>query len=71
MLINIFKSDNSKLACNANGQPLFRISMMKMNIDMVERKLGIKSSNIPNNNVTEETLQMAGEMFTYLNLCSL
>ena len=44
-------------------------SYIKDNIDFVEEKLNLHITITPNKNVSDETLQFAAKLFTYLNYC--
>ena len=44
-------------------------SLIKANIDQMEEKLKLNAHNMVFNNVTEETLNTAAEMFTFLSFC--
>ena len=43
--------------------------LLKKNNDKIEERLNMNTSYIPLANITEETLQMSGRYFTYLNFC--
>ena len=42
---------------------------VKSNIDYFAKELKLDPSSIPNNRVSYQTLEVAGEVFTYLNYC--
>ena len=52
-----------------NVDPLLFDKYIKDNIDIVEEKLIVNATTTPNIDVTNETLQLAAELFTYLNYC--
>ena len=58
-------SRSFKLKCNY----LLEIDMIRMNNDLLESLLGMKGGSHPMEDVTKETLNTAGKMFTYMNLC--
>ena len=52
-----------------SDQPLLYFGYIKNNIDVVEEKLKLNIERDPNKNVSDETLQFAAKLFTYLNYC--
>ena len=58
-------SRSFKLKCN----DLLEIDMIRINNDLLESLSGMKGGSHPMEDVTKETLNTAGEMFTYMNLC--
>ena len=68
-LTDLYQFEKTKPECNYHNT-LFSNEIIKKNNDFIESKLGIKANTKTMENITKETIQSAGEMFTYLNLCS-
>ena len=48
---------------------LFSDEILALNMELIEKELGLNTTDDFNNKVSNETLEIAGEMFIYLNLC--
>ena len=67
-VMNVFTQED--IECSKDSDCiLFTEKMLKKNNFMMETKLGMTSNYKILENVKKETLQLAAEMFTYLNFC--
>ena len=66
--MNVFTQEDIECSKDSNCI-LFTEKMLKKNNFMMETKLGMTSNYKILENVKKETLQLAAEMFTYLNFC--
>ena len=48
---------------------LFSDDILALNIELIEKELDLNTTDDFNDKVSNETLEIAGEMFIYLNLC--
>ena len=64
-------SEHSDLDCNSDSDKALLLSDKNIlnNINSLAAELKLNMTSIPNRNVSKETLQIAVEMFTYLNYC--
>lgn len=64
-------SEHSDLDCNSDSDKALLLSDKNIlnNINSLAAELKLNMTSIPNRNVSKETLQIAVEMFTYLNIC--
>ena len=67
-VMNVFTQEDIECSKDSNCI-LFTEKMLKKNNFMMETKLGMTSNYKILENVKKETLQLAAEMFTYLNFC--
>ena len=64
-------SEHSDLDCNSDSDKALLLSDKNIlnNINSLAAELKLNMTLIPNRNASKETLQIAVEMFTYLNIC--
>ena len=58
----------SEGGCNANADGMYN-DKVTANVQEVENKLNVKSSELKLGDITNENLENAGKMFVYLNMC--
>ena len=63
---NSFLDEDHKRDCIKN---IITSNYIKENIDNFAEELKLKPSPIPNDNVSSEALEIAADIFTYLNFC--
>ena len=66
MVRNSFLDEDHKRDCIKN---IITSNYIKENIDNFAEELKLKPSPIPNDNVSSEALEIAADIFTYLNFC--
>ena len=66
--IAFLSEHHTDLSCDSNSILLSDKKILK-NINSLAAELKLNTTFIPNKNASNETLQIAAEMFTYLNYC--
>ena len=66
---SLLLSDESDLFCEKSNDVLMNEYYLDYNLKKVEEKLQLSTSTFPFKNVTKETLELAAQVFTYMNLC--